>query len=169
MGRDTQGVKGIDLEDGDEVVGGVVVDLEGSLLTVCERGYGKRTKFDEYRSQNRGGKGLIDIKTTERNGDVNSIAAVRDDDELMLISQEGMIVRIRVGDISLIGRNTQGVRVMSLSESDKVVAMARIAKEDIDEQLTTSNPPDAPSINGHPLPTEILPPSEEEGPELPSS
>lgn len=163
MGRDTQGVKGIDLIDDDEVVGGVVVDLEGSLLTVCERGYGKRTKFEEYRSQNRGGKGLIDIKTTDRNGNVNSIAAVREDDDLMLISQEGMIVRIRIEDISLIGRNTQGVRVMSLSENDRVVAMARIAKEDIDEQIAKSASMEEPSVNGHP-PTPPAAGAEEEEP-----
>jgi DNA gyrase subunit A len=133
MGRDTQGVKGIDLGEGDEVVGSVVVDPQGSLLTVCENGYGKRTLFEEYRSQNRGGKGLIDIKTTERNGNVVAVASLREDDEVMLISQEGMVVRIRSSQVSTIGRNTQGVRVMSLGEGDKVVAIAKIAKEDIDE------------------------------------
>jgi DNA gyrase subunit A len=133
MGRDTQGVKGIDLAEGDEVVGSVVVDPKAALLTVCENGYGKRTLFEEYRSQNRGGKGLIDIKTTERNGNVVAVASVREDDEIMLISQEGMVVRIRSSQVSTIGRNTQGVRVMSLSDADKVVAIAKIAKEDIDE------------------------------------
>jgi DNA gyrase subunit A len=166
MGRDTQGVKGIELVDGDEVVGAVVVDPQGSLLTVCERGYGKRTVFEEYRSQNRGGKGLIDIKTTDRNGQVVAVAAVRDDDEVMLISQDGMVVRIKVAQVSTIGRNTQGVRVMSLSDEDRVVALAKIAKEDVDEFAAPADA--APSVNGaHPpaSPPEDSAPDETASPE----
>jgi DNA gyrase subunit A len=150
MGRDTQGVKGIDLGEGDEVVGGVVVDREASLLTVTENGFGKRTIFGEYRAQNRGGKGLIDIKTTDRNGGVVAVASVRDDDEIMLISQEGMVVRIRSSQVSSIGRNTQGVRVMSLSDGDRVVAIAKIAKEDIDEFATPADVPSEPANESPP-------------------
>jgi DNA gyrase subunit A len=132
MGRNTHGVKGIELQEGDEVVGGVVVNAEDSLLTVCENGYGKRTPFSEYREQNRGGKGLIDIKTSERNGQVVSVASVHDDDEVMLISAGGMVVRIPVSGISVIGRNTQGVRLMNISEEDRVVSLAKIAREDLE-------------------------------------
>lgn len=166
MGRGAYGVKGIDVQDGDEVVGAVVVDPQGALLTVCENGYGKRTTFDEYRAQRRGGKGLIDIKTTERNGSVVAVASVRDADEVMLISQQGMVVRISASDVSTIGRNTQGVRVMTLDEGDRLVAMARIAKEDIDEFASPhSAAHDAePSTNGKPS----EPPSEPTpGPEAP--
>lgn len=133
MGRTATGVKGIELQDDDHVVGGVVVVPDATLLTVCEKGYGKRTAFEEYRTQNRGGKGLIDIKTTERNGKVVGVAAVRDDDEVMFISYRGMVVRIRAADMSVIGRNTQGVTVMRMTEDDRIVAMAKIASEDLKE------------------------------------
>lgn len=139
MGRTATGVKGVDLQDDDEVVGGVVVVPSASLLTVCEKGYGKRTPFAEYRTQNRGGKGLIDIKTTERNGKVVGVAAVEDDDEVMIISYRGMVVRIRAADISVIGRNTQGVTVMRMHEDDHVVALAKIASEDLKEEGNADN------------------------------
>lgn len=144
MGRNTTGVKGITLEDDDAVVGGVVVEEGAAILTVCEKGYGKRTAFEEYRVQNRGGKGIIDIKTTDRNGPVVAVASVLDDDEVMLISSAGMVVRIPVGTISMIGRNTQGVRLMNVEENDRVVAMAKIASEDVkveDVLLAESTPP----------------------------
>lgn len=135
MGRATHGVKGIGLQEGDEVVGAVVVSPGGSLLTVCEKGYGKRTSFEEYRPQNRGGKGLIDIKTSERNGKVVAVAAVKDDDELILISIGGKVVRIPISGINVIGRNTQGVRLMSIAEDDRVVSVAKIASEDIEVEV----------------------------------
>src|SRR5690606_19950848 len=158
MGRTATGVKGVDLQDDDEVVGGVVVVPSASLLTVCEKGYGKRTPFAEYRTQNRGGKGLIDIKTTERNGKVVGVAAVEDDDEVMIISYRGMVVRIRAADISVIGRNTQGVTVMRMHEDDHVVALAKIASEDLKEEGNADNgddegtPPSEPEEQ--PTPTE---------------
>ena len=133
MGRNTQGVKGISLVGEDIVVGGTVVKPESTLLTVCERGYGKRSRFDEYRAQNRGGKGLIDIKTTDRNGPVVAITAVLEDDEAMFISASGMVVRIPASGISVIGRNTQGVTLMRIGPDDRVVALAKIASEDIQE------------------------------------
>ena len=132
MGRPAHGVKGITLEEGDEVVGMVVAnggDDPASLLTVCAGGYGKRTMLTEYRSQNRGGKGLIDIKTSERNGAVVGVQYLRADEEVMLITEKGMIIRLNTADISTIGRNTQGVRLIQLEEGDHLVSVARLAEE----------------------------------------
>jgi DNA gyrase subunit A len=134
MGRQAYGVKGINLEEGDEVVGMVVVngpDDPASLLTVCANGYGKRTALAEYRSQSRGGKGLIDIKTTERNGPVVAVAKVQDEDEVMLTTTGGIIIRTRVGDVSLIGRNTQGVRLIRVDEGDTVGSLAKLPEEEL--------------------------------------
>ncbi|WP_437228727.1 DNA gyrase subunit A [Planctomicrobium sp. SH661] len=179
MGRNTRGVKGISLGKSDRVVGMVVADEEMTLLTVCERGYGKRTPFgradldvvsggepvddaaipsddvvaeegasdesesDEaspssasnmrYRRQRRGGKGLRDIKTTSRNGSVVGVLAVADGDDILLMSSSGKIQRIRTADINVIGRNTQGVRVMRMDEDDKLVGIARIPAEVVDD------------------------------------
>jgi DNA gyrase subunit A len=187
MGRATYGVKGITLAADDEVVGMVVVDPEATLLTVCERGFGKRTPFgtggepeeeeaeapegaetaehpesapategaivqpaaegaeaaaDEppaergnmrYRVQRRGGKGLIDIKTTQRNGFVVATAVVKDQDEVMITTARGMLVRTRVSEISVIGRNTQGVRLIRLDEGDTVASLAKIAAPESSE------------------------------------
>ncbi len=247
MGRDTKGVKGINLASGataasgggdapgdasgDEVVGMVVADPEGYLLTVCEKGYGKRTPFganvagevaegeeeppqapsteggeqppasapavgqeptqpsaeqsssppleggvgggtptDEtppegetpdrsgmrYRKQRRGGKGLRDIRTSDRNGPVVAIVSVRDGDELMLITQQGMVTRIRVDEVRVIGRNTQGVRLISLNEGDKVVTAAKIAREDVGETTAEVSPSDqAPDTEQQPGTPEI--------------
>jgi DNA gyrase subunit A len=130
MGRSAVGVWGIRLEDGDEVRDMVVTDGTGSLLTVCENGYGKRTPVDDYRSQSRGGKGIIDIKTSDRNGKVVNLLAVADDDEVMLITKDGQIVRTKVDQISVVGRNTQGVRCIALNEGDKLVSVARIPREE---------------------------------------
>ncbi len=160
MGRATRGVRGINLADDDVVVGMVVAEPELSLLTVCENGYGKRTLLghggsvadeagDEtaeedggledvesasghYRRQRRGGKGLIDIRTTERNGPVIDVAAVSDSDEILMITAMGMLQRVRAGDIRPIGRNTQGVRLISLKDADRFVSLARIPGEIVD-------------------------------------
>lgn len=129
MGRNSVGVCGIKLREGDEVVDMVVAEPDATLLTVCQHGYGKRTDLDEYRIQKRGGYGLINIKTTERNGHVVALKAVHDHDELMLITANGMIVRMGLETVRTIGRNTSGVRLMTLAESDSVVAVARLAKE----------------------------------------
>jgi DNA gyrase subunit A len=122
MGRNAYGVKGITLEEGDEVVGADVVEKDTTILTVTENGYGKRTEEGEYRCQGRGGKGIIDIKTTERNGRVVGLAQVNDKDEVMLITNNGMLIRMKVNEISVIGRNTQGVRLISLENAQEKVA-----------------------------------------------
>lgn len=133
MGRVSMGVRGIKLRDGDEVVDMVVVEPGASLLTVCERGFGKRTDLDDYRVQSRGGLGLINIKTTERNGKVVALKAVHDDDELMIITANGMIVRTGLSQLRAIGRNTAGVRMISLREGDKLVAVARLIVDESEE------------------------------------
>ncbi|MFP4106858.1 MAG: DNA gyrase subunit A [Phycisphaerae bacterium] len=133
MGRTAAGVKGINLRDDDEVIGMAIVDDMASLLTVCGQGYGKRTSFEEYRTQSRGGVGIINIKTTERNGKVVGMKSIRDHDELMLITHEGMIVRTGVDQMRLIGRATQGVRVIALKASDHLVAIAKVITEDSDQ------------------------------------
>ena len=178
MGRNTRGVKGINLAKGDHLVGMVVADPDGFLLTVCELGYGKRTPFgantdptaasetdeaeddatpdaaepaepsdaegdpaangDEttldrssmrYRLQRRGGKGVKDVRTSSRNGQVIGITTVRDGDEVMFITLNGMVTRSRVDDIRIVGRNTQGVRLMNLNDGDRIVALAKVAQE----------------------------------------
>ncbi len=191
MGRNTYGVKGITLMPGDEVVGMVVADPEGDLLTVCEKGHGKRTPFgantageaeDEepgsqdsgdtsspgmsealpgdaaseeagegegpvdrssmrYRKQRRGGKGVRDIRTTERNGPVVGVIAVREGDDIMLITAQGMVNRTHVHEIRRIGRNTQGVRIMNLKEGDKIASIAKVAREEVDPAAESKEPP----------------------------
>jgi len=129
MGRVSRGVIGIKLRGGDAVVGMVAVEEGASLLTVCERGYGKRTSLDDYRPQKRGGIGLINIKTTARNGKVVSLLAVKDQDELMMITAGGIMIRTGLEEIRTIGRNTQGVRVIRLDAGDKLVAAAKLLCE----------------------------------------
>ncbi len=129
MGRTARGVRGIKLRSDDQVVDMVVAKPGSSLLTVCENGYGKRTDLKDYRRQKRGGIGLINIKTTERNGKVVALKAVTDDDDLMLISAKGIIIRTGLEQIRDIGRNTQGVRLIRLDKGDKLVAVARVVKE----------------------------------------
>ena len=106
-------------------------DDPASLLTVCANGYGKRTLLTEYRTQNRGGKGLIDIKTTDRNGPVVAVAKVTDADEVMLTTSGGIVIRTRVADIRTIGRNTQGVRLIKLDEGDAVSSLAKLPEEEL--------------------------------------
>ncbi len=131
MGRTARGVKGIDLNAGERVVGTVVVGDGATLLTVTENGYGKRTPLGDYRVQRRGGKGLITIKCSERNGHVVDIREVTDTQELMVITRNGIIIRMAVRDISTLGRNTQGVRIISLKgEDDAVVGIADIEADD---------------------------------------
>ncbi len=129
MGRTAYGVKGINLARGDYVIGMVVVKRDASLLVVTENGYGKRTSIDDYRVTNRGGKGVINIKTSERNGEVVTIKEALDDDELILITKKGIANRQSVRDIKVIGRNTQGVRLITLKGDDVVIDVARVVKE----------------------------------------
>jgi DNA gyrase subunit A len=126
MGRSARGVRGMKLEPGDLVVSLDVVDETASLLTVTENGFGKRTEFSEYRSMHRGGQGVITIVTSLRNGPVINVKSVKDSDEIMLTSSEGIIIRIPVKDIRVQGRNTQGVKIMDVRQNDKVVGVARI-------------------------------------------
>jgi len=130
MGRTAYGVRGISLRDDDEVVAMEVVRQGGTLLTVAQSGYGKRTELDEYRLQSRGGVGIINIQTSDRNGKVVGITYVNEDDELMIISQQGMILRMRAGDVRAIGRATQGVRLIEMEEGDAVVAIAKLAEKE---------------------------------------
>ena len=130
MGRTAFGVKGITLEAGDIVVGAELAHPGATLLTITENGYGKRSTIEDYRLTHRGGKGVIDIKTGGRNGLVVAMLQVTDADELMLITNKGMLIRTRVADISIIGRNTQGVRLMDLTqEAEKVVGATRAPEE----------------------------------------
>jgi DNA gyrase subunit A len=130
MGRAAYGVRGITLRDGDEVVAMEVVRPGSTLLTVTEHGYGKRTELDEYRVQSRGGVGIINIQTTERNGRVVGMASVHDEDEFMLITQQGKILRTVARDIRTIGRATQGVRLIEIDADDRVVSLARLAEKE---------------------------------------
>jgi len=133
MGRATEGVRGIDLS-GDDVVIGMVVVREGStLLVASENGMGKRTEVDAYRLQKRGGKGVINLRATSRTGKVVAIKAVTEDEQLMLITRNGVVNRQRVSEISLIGRATQGVKLVNLDEGDALVDVARFVAEDEDE------------------------------------
>ncbi len=130
ISRGGRGVKGIELEEGDSVVGVEIVVPNATILTVSERGYGKRTPIDEYRVQSRGGKGIINIKISERNGEVIGIRQVFEEDELMIVSSDGTLIRLKVKGISVIGRNTQGVKLIDLREGDRVVSIARIEEKE---------------------------------------
>ena len=136
MGRTAQGVRGITLRGDDEVVAMTVVKPSGMLLTVTARGYGKRTELDEYRVQARGGLGLKNIQTSERNGRVAGVAYVEQDDEMMLITEQGKIIRMVMGDIRPIGRVTQGVRLIEIDKEDRVVSLARLAEKVLPEKPT---------------------------------
>ncbi len=135
MGRAAYGVKGIELETGDEVVAVEVVATGGTVLTVTANGYGKKTSLEEYRVQSRGGKGLINIKTTGRNGPVVGVKFLKGDEGVMLITEKGMIIRLNTADISTIGRNTQGVRLIQLEEGDHLVSVARLAEREEGEDV----------------------------------
>ena len=133
VGRTAIGVRGIRLADKDEVVSLIVAEPENPILTATEKGYGKRTALDEYRSQARGGAGVISIKTSVRNGKVVGAIQVTDEDEMMLISNKGTLVRARASDVSIIGRNTQGVTLINIAKAEKLVSVAKIAETDEEE------------------------------------
>ena len=133
MGRTAHGVRGITLESGDEVIGmeTITPDSTTAILTVTEGGYGKRTPVNEYRVQGRGGKGIISVKTTERNGPAVGFLQVRDEDEIMLMAAQGKVLRCKVDDIREIGRNTQGVRLLDMDgDEDRVVAVVRLVERE---------------------------------------
>ena len=147
MGRPAAGVSGADLAKGDEVVDLVIIphgqetgENQVTVLTACENGYGKRTPVEEYRLTRRGAKGVINIKTTDRNGPVVGVKPVRDGDELMMITKGGQVVRIGVtGELREMGRNTQGVRLLRLDEKDKLVGVARVVSEEAEGEPTLPN------------------------------
>lgn len=146
MGRTAYGVKGITLEEGNDVIGmeTITPDSTTSILTVTEGGYGKRTPVGEYRVQGRGGKGIISVKTTERNGLAIGFLQVRDDDEIMLMAAQGKVLRCKVDDIREIGRNTQGVRILDLDgEGDRVVGVARLAEAVERDEAPSDDTPEA--------------------------
>jgi DNA gyrase subunit A len=160
MGRKTAGVRGISLAEKDEVVSLEVVDNEASLLVVGERGIGKRTGFGEYRVQTRGGKGIITMKTSEKTGELVGALTLGEDDELMLMSSTGQMIRIKVNGIRLAGRNTQGVKLVNLSPKESVIAIAPVRN---DEDGEASDGEDDDEIeNENENETEIIS-SEEEG------
>lgn len=130
MGRLAAGVKGITLGDDDEVVGVAVLKSDASILTVTENGYGKRTAVSEYKLQSRGGKGVFTIKTSERNGNVVGVLPVVDEDQVMLVANSGKVIRMPMDTVRIIGRNTQGVRLINLDEGELVVDMSMLAREE---------------------------------------
>ncbi len=134
VGRTAIGVRGIRLADGDNVVSLIVAQETDPILTATEKGYGKRTNLDEYRTQARGGSGVISIKTSQRNGKVVGAIQVTDEDEMMLISNKGTLVRARSSDVSIIGRNTQGVTLINIAKDEKLVSVAKIAESDEDSE-----------------------------------
>jgi DNA gyrase subunit A len=143
MGRTAYGVRGITLRDDDVVVAMEVIEPGGTLLTVTERGYGKRTEMDEYRVQSRGGVGVINISTSTRNGQVVGVSYVEEGDEVLLITQQGMIIRMPTNDVRSIGRATQGVRLIEIEGEDKVVSVARLVEKDDNGTSDDGAPPAA--------------------------
>ncbi|NJD61517.1 MAG: DNA gyrase subunit A, partial [Deltaproteobacteria bacterium] len=130
MGRAAVGVRGIDLEEGDAVVGMEILRPEGTLLTATENGFGKRTAIEEYRIQTRGGKGVITLKVTEKTGPIVGVTQVSEGDDVMLVTDSGKIIRMAVDEIRVIGRNTQGVRMIGLQENERVASLARLAEKE---------------------------------------
>src|SRR5262245_37796030 len=150
MGRATMGVKGIELDAEDMTVGlcvsGAVSDsqtgiLRDRVLAVCERGYGKQTPLEEFRLQSRGGKGVILIDASERNGPVVGVAMVGPTDEVMLVTDRGQTLRTKVSEIRETGRNAQGVRLMNVEEGERVVAIEAFAETDADDSGSGAPPP----------------------------
>jgi DNA gyrase subunit A len=144
MGRTAFGVRGMQLRDGDEVVAMEVVTDGGSLLTVCENGYGKRTDTAEYRRQSRGGIGLKNVQTSDRNGPVVGLACVTDRHELLLVTVQGQIIRMKAGDLRPIGRDTQGVRLMDLTADDRIVSIATLIEPEVPDTVVHTEPAEVP-------------------------
>jgi DNA gyrase subunit A len=136
MGRNARGVRGIRLGNDDFVIGTSIAADESTVLSVTENGFGKRTQVGEYRLQHRGGSGIINIKTTARNGNVVEMLTVDDLDEIVVVATDGIVMRTSVKDIRTIGRNTQGVRIMKPREGAKISAVARAVAEEKEEIIT---------------------------------
>lgn len=133
MGRTAAGVRGIRLGKGDEVIAMELIEKDGTILAATERGYGKKTTFDEYRKQSRGGSGVVNLKSTPKTGKIIGVIAVREDDEIILATSGGMIVRSSVKGIRTSGRNTQGVRLINLKEKDELASIARVVFKDVED------------------------------------
>ncbi len=133
MGRTASGVRGIRLGKGDRVIAMEIVDPEATVLSITELGFGKKTKFKEYRLQSRGGKGIINVKVAQKNGKVMSVQAVHEEDEIIIVTTGGMVVRCPVNQIRTSGRNAQGVRVIRLKDAHKVASAARVVEKDEEE------------------------------------
>ena len=134
MGRVSQGVKGINIEESEKIIGMEIIDDNVEILSVTEKGYGKRTQSSQYRRQTRGGKGILAMRLTDKNGDIIDIKPVTDKDDLMIISDKGQVIRTTISGISLMGRATQGVRIIRLKEDEKVVAVEKVADPEKDEK-----------------------------------
>ena len=134
MGRNASGVRGIRLKDkNDEVVGMISVnDMDANILVVSENGFGKRSSLEDYRLTNRGGKGVKTISITEKTGKLVSLKSVSDNDDLMIINKSGIAIRMQVEDLRVMGRATQGVKVISLKDGDSIAAVAKVMKDDDD-------------------------------------
>jgi len=145
MGRTATGVKGITLDSDDEVVGMEVIEEDNDVLIVTKNGYGKRTPASEYRIQGRGGKGIKTCHVTDKNGNLVSMRAVTGEEDLMLITTGGVLIRTDVAGISQMGRNTQGVKLISLKESENefVATVAKVEKEEDDEQTDENSSDDS--------------------------
>jgi DNA gyrase subunit A len=165
MGRSAAGVRAITTREDDSAVGMEVLQPGRTILTATENGFGKRTHLDEYREQNRGGQGIITIKTTERNGSVVGILQVADEDEIMLITSGGKVLRLRVKTIPIIGRNTQGVRLMDAEEGDRIVSIARLAESESPSESASEASPDASSDAASDAPPEPGEDGTEPGPQ----
>jgi DNA gyrase subunit A len=163
-GRATYGVRGVRLQKADEVVSMAVVDPKDQLLTVTENGYGKRSLVEDYRKIHRGGKGVITIKTGGRNGDVITAKMVKEDDELIVTSVNGMVIRMPVKGINILGRATMGVRLMKLREDDKVTAVARLLGAAEEERVVEAGRTitSCPTPNGDAVDDESEEPDEDE-------
>ena len=148
MGRAARGVQGMRLDEGDEVCGMEIITPSAAgtqILTVTEKGYGKRTSMDEYRVQGRGGSGIMTMKVTDKNGKVMAVRQVVDSDEIIIASNQGKVIRTRVSEISEVGRVAQGVRLISLEEGEAVGAVAKIVDEKVEEQAQESEGSAAPA------------------------
>ncbi len=150
QGRATRGVRGMSLQVDDEIVSMEIVNPETTFLVCTENGYGKRTEFDEYRKQSRGGKGIIAIRVSERNGEVVEAHAVKEDDTLMLVTAKGKMIRMAVSDINVIGRSTQGVRLINVDQGDKLVSATSLPPDDEELDAVAPDMPTDESADNHP-------------------
>ncbi|MEM7515894.1 MAG: DNA gyrase C-terminal beta-propeller domain-containing protein, partial [Planctomycetota bacterium] len=153
MGRSSRGVRGIKLKEEDALVGMIVADPEAFLLTACEHGHGKRTPIADYPIKGRGGQGVINIRTEGRNGKVVSVALCRDGADAMFVTEGGMIVRTPVSDVSTVGRNTQGVRLVNLKNDDRLVGLEIVRIADLEresEALADAEPAQPKADDGSP-------------------